>query len=131
MGFEGAELAVVPLDAERAKDAAATGAKAAYLVCAAVAGPPVLPGVVLVPADRAPGAATGEDAVRSAWRAPAGPEERALVVRSSSSAHEDTDRPSAGTEHLSEGIAEPAVVGTDRVRSGRRRGDRRMPGNPA
>ncbi|MFF0014995.1 hypothetical protein [Streptomyces sp. NPDC005374] len=77
MGFEGAELAVVPLDAEQAKDAAATGAKAANLARAAVAGLPVLPGFVLVPADRAPGAPTGEDAVRSAWRALVGPEERA------------------------------------------------------
>jgi len=90
MGFEGAELAVVPLDAEHARDAAVTGAKAANLARAAVAGLPVLPGFVLVPADRAPWAATGEDAVRSAWRALAGPEERALVVRSSS-AHEDTE----------------------------------------
>ncbi|MFI1354392.1 PEP/pyruvate-binding domain-containing protein [Streptomyces sp. NPDC020898] len=90
MGFEGAELAVVPLDAEQAEDAAATGAKAANLARAAVAGLPVLPGFVLVPAGRAPWAATGEDAVRSAWRALAGPEERALVVRSSS-AHEDTE----------------------------------------
>ena len=90
MGFKGAELAVVPLDAERAKDATVTGAKAANLARAALAGLPVLPGFVLVPTDQAPGAATGEDAVRSAWRALAGPEERALVVRSSS-AHEDTE----------------------------------------
>ncbi|MEV7891177.1 PEP/pyruvate-binding domain-containing protein [Streptomyces sp. NPDC002817] len=92
MGFEGAELAVVPLDAEHAKDAAVTGAKAANLARAAVAGLSVLPGFVLVPADRAPWAAAGEDAVRSAWRALAGPEEqeRPLVVRSSS-AHEDTE----------------------------------------
>lgn len=90
MGFEGAELAVVPLDAEHARDAAAAGAKAANLARAAVAGLPVLPGFVLVPADRAPWAATGEDAVRSAWRALAGARERPLVVRSSS-AHEDTE----------------------------------------
>ncbi|MDX3733404.1 PEP/pyruvate-binding domain-containing protein [Streptomyces caniscabiei] len=90
MGFEGAEPAVVPLDAEQADDATVTGAKAANLARAAVAGLPVLPGFVLVPADRAPGAAAGEDAVRSAWRALAGPGERALVVRSSS-AHEDTE----------------------------------------
>ncbi|MFI7501563.1 PEP/pyruvate-binding domain-containing protein [Streptomyces sp. NPDC049687] len=90
MGFEGADLAVVPLDAEQARGAAVTGAKAANLARAAVAGLPVLPGFVLVPADRAPVGAAGEDAVRSAWRALAGPEERALVVRSSS-AHEDTE----------------------------------------
>jgi phosphohistidine swiveling domain-containing protein len=90
MGFTGAELAVVPLDSEHAKDAATTGAKAANLARAAVAGLPVLPGFVLVPADRAPQAGAGEDAVRSAWRALVGPEERALVVRSSS-AHEDTE----------------------------------------
>ncbi|MFC8198894.1 PEP/pyruvate-binding domain-containing protein [Streptomyces sp. NPDC057298] len=90
MGFEGAELAVVPLDAEHAKDAAVTGAKAANLARAIVAGLPVLPGFVLVPADCAPWAATGEDAVRTAWRALAGADERPLVVRSSS-AHEDTE----------------------------------------
>lgn len=90
MGFEGAELAVVPLDSEYAEDVAVTGAKAANLARAAVVGLPVLPGFVLVPAERAPWAATGEDAVRSAWRALAGSEERALVVRSSS-AHEDTE----------------------------------------
>ncbi|MFE3032963.1 PEP/pyruvate-binding domain-containing protein [Streptomyces canus] len=90
MGFEGAELAVVPLDAEHAKDAVVTGAKAANLAHAAVAGLPVLPGFVLVPADRAPWAVTGEDAVRTAWRALAGPDERPLVVRSSS-AHEETE----------------------------------------
>ncbi|WP_155057506.1 PEP/pyruvate-binding domain-containing protein [Streptomyces blattellae] len=92
MGFEGAELAVVPLDTERAKDPSVTGAKAANLARAAVAGLPVLPGFVLVPAGRAPGAPAGQDAVRSAWQALAGPErqDRPLVVRSSS-AHEDTE----------------------------------------
>ncbi|MCX5336162.1 MULTISPECIES: hypothetical protein [unclassified Streptomyces] len=49
------------MDAKHAKDAAATGAKAANLARAAVAGLPVLPGFMLVPADRAPWAATGED----------------------------------------------------------------------
>lgn len=90
MGFIGAELAVVPLDAEHANDSATTGAKAANLARAAVAGLPTLPGFVLVPANRAPWAAAGEDAVRSAWRALASSEERPLVVRSSS-AHEDTE----------------------------------------
>jgi pyruvate,water dikinase len=90
MGFEGAELAVVPLDAEDARDAAATGAKAANLARAAVAGLPALPGFVLVPGDRAPWAATPAGAVRSAWRALSGERERPLVVRSSS-AHEDTE----------------------------------------
>ncbi|WP_371661857.1 PEP/pyruvate-binding domain-containing protein [Streptomyces sp. NBC_00280] len=90
MGFEGAELAVVALDSEHAKDAAVTGAKAANLARAAAAGLPVLPGFVLVPADRAPRAGAGEDAVRAVWRALAGAEERPLVVRSSS-AHEDTE----------------------------------------
>ncbi|MFE9443518.1 PEP/pyruvate-binding domain-containing protein [Streptomyces sp. NPDC006602] len=95
MGFEGAELAVVPLDSERAEDATVAGAKAANLARAAVAGLPALPGFVLVPVKRAPGAGSGEDAVRSAWRSLAGPEgqERALVVRSSS-AHEDTEESS-------------------------------------
>lgn len=97
MGFQMANLAVVPLDTERAKDPAVTGAKAANLARSAVAGLPVLPGFVLVPADRAPGAPVGEEAVRTAWRELAGAEgagaegaERALVVRSSS-AHEDTE----------------------------------------
>ncbi|KKD09202.1 PEP/pyruvate-binding domain-containing protein [Streptomyces sp. WM6386] len=93
MGFDGAALAVVPLDAEHAKNTAATGAKAANPARAAVAGLPVLPGFVLMPAGRAPWAPVGEDAVRSAWRALAGPQERALVVRSSS-AHEDTEESS-------------------------------------
>ncbi|MEU6350460.1 PEP/pyruvate-binding domain-containing protein [Streptomyces sp. NPDC047072] len=89
MGHTVARLAVVPLDSERAQDPAVTGAKAANLARSAVAGLPVLPGFVLVPSDRAPGAAIGEEAVRDAWRAlDAGAE--ALVVRSSS-AHEDTE----------------------------------------
>lgn len=93
MGFQVAGLAVVvPLDTERAKDRAVTGAKAANLARSAVAGLPVLPGFVLVPAERAPGAVTGEEAVRRAWRDLAGAEghERPLVVWSSS-AHEDTE----------------------------------------
>ena len=56
MGFEGAELAVVPLDSEEAEDATVAGAKAANLARAAVAGLPALPGFVLVPVKRAPGA---------------------------------------------------------------------------
>ncbi|MFJ8111698.1 PEP/pyruvate-binding domain-containing protein [Streptomyces sp. NPDC096132] len=92
MGFEGAELAVVPLDSERAEDTTVTGAKAANLARAAVAGLPTLPGFVLVPTELAPGAPTGDAAVLAAWRDLAGPEgqERPLVVRSSS-AHEDTE----------------------------------------
>ncbi|MFF3372596.1 PEP/pyruvate-binding domain-containing protein [Streptomyces sp. NPDC002680] len=95
MGFEGAELAVVPLDSKQAEDATVAGAKAANLARAAVAGLPALPGFVLVPVKRAPGAPAGEDAVRSAWRSLAGPDGqgRALVVRSSS-AHEDTEESS-------------------------------------
>ncbi|WP_416968022.1 PEP/pyruvate-binding domain-containing protein [Streptomyces sp. 4F14] len=83
------DLAVVPLDTEQAKDASVTGAKAANLARSAVAGLPVLPGFVLVPADRAPDAPVGEDAVRAAWEALTGTAD-ALVVRSSS-AHEDTE----------------------------------------
>jgi phosphoenolpyruvate synthase/pyruvate phosphate dikinase len=92
MGFEADELAVVPLDTEQASDAFLTGAKAANLARGAVADLPVLPGFVLVRAERAPGAPAGEEAVGSAWRALAGAEghERPLVVRSSS-AHEDTE----------------------------------------
>lgn len=89
MGFPVANLAVVPLDTERAKDPAVTGAKAANLARSAVAGLPVLPGFVLVPADRVPGAPVGEEAVRTAWQALDGVGQ-ALVVRSSS-AHEDTE----------------------------------------
>lgn len=73
MGFEGAGFAVVPLDSEQAEDAAVTGAKAANLARAAVAGLPTLPGFVLVPAERAPDAPAGEEAVRSAWQAEPGP----------------------------------------------------------
>ncbi|MEW2165319.1 PEP/pyruvate-binding domain-containing protein [Streptomyces sp. NPDC007084] len=92
MSFDDGELAVVPLDSELAKDPFVTGAKAANLARAAVAQLPVLPGFVLVPVERAGEAAAGTHAVRSAWRALAGPEgrERPLVVRSSS-AHEDTE----------------------------------------
>ncbi|WP_330262800.1 hypothetical protein [Streptomyces griseorubiginosus] len=72
MGFGGAELAVVPLDAERAKDAAATGAKAANLARAALAGLPVLPGFVLVRADRAPGAPADHPAAHGSLEQPPG-----------------------------------------------------------
>lgn len=92
MGID-TELAVVSLDSERAKDPAVTGAKAANLARAAVAELPVLPGFVLVPAGRAKGAPTGEEAVRRAWRELAGEDGRPLVVRSSS-AHEDTENSS-------------------------------------
>ncbi|WP_431045499.1 PEP/pyruvate-binding domain-containing protein [Streptomyces sp. P1-3] len=90
MGIDADLLAVVPLDAERAKDLAVTGAKAAHLARAAVAGLPVLPGFALVPAGRAKGAPTGEEALRLAWRELSGEGGRPLVVRSSS-AHEDTE----------------------------------------
>ncbi|WP_240554032.1 PEP/pyruvate-binding domain-containing protein, partial [Streptomyces niveiscabiei] len=89
MGFEGAELAVVPLDSERARHTAVTGAKAANLARAAVAGLPTLPGFVLVPVDRAPDAPVGEYSVRALWHELGG-DRTPLVVRSSS-AHEDTE----------------------------------------
>ncbi|MET8981818.1 PEP/pyruvate-binding domain-containing protein [Streptomyces sp. NPDC004539] len=89
MRLQMTDLAVVPLDTDRAKDATVTGAKAANLARSAVAGLPVLPGFVLVPADRAPGADAGEEAVRAAWESLANTH-GALVVRSSS-AHEDTE----------------------------------------
>ncbi|MFH8369533.1 PEP/pyruvate-binding domain-containing protein [Streptomyces sp. NPDC018031] len=89
MGIDPDLLAVVPLDSERAKDPAVTGAKAAHLARAAAAGLPVLPGFALVPAGRAPDAPTGAEALRRAWHTLAGDDERPLVVRSSS-AHEDT-----------------------------------------
>jgi pyruvate,water dikinase len=83
-------FAVVPLDAAEALDSRVVGAKAANVARAAVRGLPVLPGFVVVAAERAgPGAAVGADAVRAAWRGLSGEEGNALVVRSSS-ALEDT-----------------------------------------
>ncbi|MFI9615809.1 PEP/pyruvate-binding domain-containing protein [Streptomyces sp. NPDC052023] len=93
MSIDTLELAVVPLDAPEAGDPRLTGAKAAHLARAAVAGLPVLPGFVLVPVERASGAApAGQEAMRRAWRALAGQDgsARAVVVRSSS-VHEDTE----------------------------------------
>ncbi|GGT03262.1 PEP/pyruvate-binding domain-containing protein [Streptomyces chromofuscus] len=92
MRFEAEDWAVVPLDTSLAKNPSVTGAKAAHLARAAVAGLPVLPGFVLVPASRAPGTPTGPQALRAAWRAlsPAGGLERAVVVRSSS-LYEDSE----------------------------------------
>ncbi|WP_260867799.1 PEP/pyruvate-binding domain-containing protein [Streptomyces sp. SAJ15] len=90
MGIETDLLAVVPLDSEHAKDPAVTGAKAANLARAAVAGLPVLPGFALVPAGRAKGAPAGDEELRRAWRELAGEDGRPLVVRSSS-AHEDAE----------------------------------------
>ncbi|WP_338682650.1 PEP/pyruvate-binding domain-containing protein [Streptomyces acidiscabies] len=89
MGFEGTELAVVPLDSEQARHPAVTGAKAADLARAAAAGLPTLPGFVLVPVDRAPDAPIGEYSVRALWHELRG-DRIPLVVRSSS-AHEDTE----------------------------------------
>ncbi|WP_435130910.1 PEP/pyruvate-binding domain-containing protein [Actinacidiphila sp. bgisy144] len=107
-GIEGIEgfdttavaMAVAPLDTAAAADPSVAGAKAANLARAAAAGLPVLPGFVLVAADRAPDAPAGAGAVRAAWEQLAGgtagpaPQEArepaALVVRSSS-AHEDTE----------------------------------------
>ncbi|MEU2490916.1 PEP/pyruvate-binding domain-containing protein [Streptomyces sp. NPDC007883] len=92
MSIDDLELAVIPLDAPEAQDPDLTGAKAAHLARAAVAGLPVLPGFVLVPSQRAPEAPTGHKAVRSAWQALAGAHgsARAVVVRSSS-VYEDTE----------------------------------------
>ncbi|WP_351236277.1 PEP/pyruvate-binding domain-containing protein [Streptomyces sp. NPDC002133] len=92
MPIDDLELAVVPLDAPEAEDPNLTGAKAANLARAAVAGLPVLPGFVLVPSERAPEAPTGQKAVQNAWRALAGAHgsARAVVVRSSS-VYEDTE----------------------------------------
>ncbi|MCF2530252.1 PEP/pyruvate-binding domain-containing protein [Yinghuangia soli] len=84
---------VVALDAERARDTALTGAKAANLARAKAAGLPVLPGFVLVAGARLSvrnGQALPEDdSVLVEYRRIAGPGERPLVVRSSS-VHEDT-----------------------------------------
>ncbi|MFD7406000.1 PEP/pyruvate-binding domain-containing protein [Streptomyces sp. NPDC059866] len=95
MRFEVTEWAVLPLETPPATDPSVTGAKAARLARAAVAGLPVLPGFVLVPASRAPGAVTGERALRAAWVQLVGGQrgERAVVVRSSS-VHEDTENSS-------------------------------------
>jgi pyruvate,water dikinase len=91
-GVDAGRLAVVPLDAAAAQDAALAGAKAANLARAAAAGLPVLPGFALVPAAVATdgNAAAGEAALRRAWRELSVDGERPLVVRSSS-AHEDTE----------------------------------------
>ncbi|MFE1996091.1 PEP/pyruvate-binding domain-containing protein [Streptomyces parvulus] len=90
MRFEAAEWAVVPLNNPWARDAAVTGAKAAHLARAAVAGLPVLPGFVLVPAARVPAALTGDEALRLAWRTLAGEKGREPLVVRSSSLYEDT-----------------------------------------
>jgi pyruvate,water dikinase len=92
MGNPLAQLAVVALDTEQAKNPAVTGTEAAELARSAVAGLPVPPGFVLVPADRAPGAPAGAEAVRGVWQVLDDIAE-ALVVRSSS-AHEDTEETS-------------------------------------
>jgi pyruvate,water dikinase len=93
VGIDWGRLAVVPLESREARNAAVTGAKAANLAIAAEAGLPVLPGFVLVGAGLAPGADTGEEPLRRAWRQLGGAEGRSLVVRSSS-VHEDTDESS-------------------------------------
>ncbi|WP_415947169.1 PEP/pyruvate-binding domain-containing protein [Streptomyces sp. KLOTTS4A1] len=89
MGVGLERLAVVPLDAEAARDRSLTGPKAANLARAAAAGLPVLPGFALVPAEPPSGHPYGLSVVREAWRELAGTDGRPLVVRSSS-AHEDT-----------------------------------------
>ncbi|MGW7349754.1 PEP/pyruvate-binding domain-containing protein [Streptomyces sp. NPDC054784] len=94
-GTDTDRVAVVALDAARARDPELVGPKAANLARAAAAGLPVLPGFALVPARLAPDVPHGERAVRAAWRAVAGTDgdprtenARPLVVRSSS-VHED------------------------------------------
>ncbi|MFD8043117.1 PEP/pyruvate-binding domain-containing protein [Streptomyces chartreusis] len=91
MGFDVNGLAVVPLGSQLAQNPAVTGAKAAHLARSAAAGLPVLPGFVLVPARRVPGALPDGGAVHAAWRELATTQgrQRSVVVRSSS-AHEDT-----------------------------------------
>ena len=70
MGIEAGALAVAPLEAAAARDPALAGAKAANLARAAAEGLPVLPGFVIVAADRAPpGPRTGPGALREAWLA--------------------------------------------------------------
>ncbi|GAB2586533.1 hypothetical protein GCM10027168_19170 [Streptomyces capparidis] len=87
MVIQAGELAVVSLHDAHAGDARLTGAKAANLARSAGAGLPVLPGFVLVPAQRAPGG-TGD--LERAWRELSADGTRPLVVRSSS-ACEDTE----------------------------------------
>ncbi|MFI6585330.1 PEP/pyruvate-binding domain-containing protein [Embleya sp. NPDC050493] len=89
MAIDANRLAIVPLHAERADDPRLTGGKAAPLARAAAAGLPVLPGFVVVPADRAPDAPHGVESLRRAWRDLAAGGARPLIVRSSS-VHEDT-----------------------------------------
>ncbi|MEV5910566.1 PEP/pyruvate-binding domain-containing protein [Streptomyces chartreusis] len=91
MGFDINALTVVPLGSQLAQDPAVTGAKAAHLARSAAAGLPVLPGFVLVPARRVPGAFPDDGAAHRAWRELATTQgrQRPVVVRSSS-AYEDT-----------------------------------------
>lgn len=96
-GVPARRLAVVPLGSGTALDATVVGAKAANLARAAVRGLPVLPGFVIVAADRVPGAEglgdVGLGALRDAWREVDGGEGVPLVVRSSS-VHEDGEESS-------------------------------------
>ncbi|WJV50389.1 PEP/pyruvate-binding domain-containing protein [Streptomyces flavofungini] len=85
---DGDRLAVIALDARRARDARIAGAKAAHLARAAGAGLPVLPGFVVAVADGSAGAHRGESELRHAWDELSDAGARPLVVRSSS-AHED------------------------------------------
>ncbi|MET9518172.1 PEP/pyruvate-binding domain-containing protein [Streptomyces sp. NPDC002994] len=89
-------LAVIPLEAEEARNPAVTGAKAANLARAAAAGLPVLPGFTLMPAPPSATAAHGEAALRAAWRELTGEEGRPLVVRSSSAVEDTSDSSMAG-----------------------------------
>ncbi|MFD0415997.1 PEP/pyruvate-binding domain-containing protein [Streptomyces sp. NPDC127108] len=88
IGVDGDRLAVVALDARRARDVRIAGAKAAHLARAAGAGLPVLPGFVVATAGDTAEAHRGESELRRAWSELSEEGARPLVVRSSS-AHED------------------------------------------
>ncbi|OEJ28088.1 hypothetical protein BGM19_06785 [Streptomyces agglomeratus] len=96
MGSGLERLAVIPLEAEEARNPALTGAKAANLARAAAAGLPVLPGFALMPVEAAAGVPHGEAALRAAWRELTGEEGRPLVVRSSSAVEDTSDSSMAG-----------------------------------
>ena len=80
---------VVTLDDVRARDADLSGSKAAALATAAASGLPVLPGFVLTTASTSPNEPVelGPE-VRSSWRELSSDGQRALVVRSSSTAED-------------------------------------------